>query len=198
MLLAEETVTVSPIVGVIVGIVIWAAIISIIVYAVKHKKKLKENEEEDLQNLELEITKKIEGEDYTIVLDDKNHKFAVKTSEQERFCVYNYSEFIDCEVLENDGQETKTSGNAGKTILGGMFFGGIGALAGMSGKKKQKSIRVIYSISVRILVKDIKTPFYQVDVLDKECKTDSETYEKALKQVGEIVATFNLIKGQNT
>ena len=181
----------------IVGGICGIFLLIFIIYAVvKHKKNLNsiEKKEEELKTLDICETKKMEGDSYTIVIDDKNKKFAITTDRQENYHIYKYSDFIDCEIIENDGTENKTSGNAGKVIVGGVMFGGLGALAGMSGGRKTKSTKVIYSLSVRILVNDIKTPFYQIDILDRQCKANSSEYKEAIQEIGEIVSTFNLIK----
>lgn len=205
MLLANQSQeTMSPTVGTIVGVILfWLVIICLIIYGVKRKKylaQMEQNKEEGKERLKssgLVETKKMEGEDYSIIVDDENQKFAIRLGEQSQYSIYEYDKFIDCEVIETDGTESKTSGSAGKVIAGGLFLGELGALAGLSGGRKTKLVKIIYALSVRILVEDIKTPFYQIDILDRQCKSSSDEYLDAVKEIGEIVATFNLIKKRN-
>ena len=181
-------------------IIMGVVIIGLVVFGIIRYKKIKErekNKNESLNDLDLVETKVMAGDGYEIIIDDENKKFAITTDEIDRYAVYDYKDFIDCQVVENDGEKSKSSGNAGKVILGAMFLGGIGALAGMSGERKVKTIKFIYSLSVRILVKDIKRPFYQIDLISQKCKNDSDIYEDAVRDIAEIVATFDLIKNQN-
>ena len=201
MLLAEQPQeTLSPIGGAIIGVIFLVLITGLVIYGVKRKKQLAQQKEENDKQIEssgLVETKRMEGEDYSIIIDDDNDRFAVRLGEQSKYSIYGYDKFIECEVIENDGIEHKTSGNAGKVIAGGLFLGELGALAGLSGGRKTKSVKVVYSLSVRILVEDIKMPCYQIDILNKQCKTNSDAYLDAVKEIGEIVATFNLIKKKN-
>ena len=183
-----------------IGLIIAIVVIVVVIYGIFKKKQLKEKEKnkiDKLNNLNITETKNMKGDGYSIVVDDENHKFAIMTDDMNDYDIYNYEDFVECQVIENDGENSQTSGNAGKVILGTMFLGGIGALAGMAGGRKTRTIKIVNSLSLRILVKNIKTPFYQIDFIDRQCKTDSEIYDDAIKEIGEIVATFNLIKTQN-
>lgn len=56
--------------------------------------------------------------------------------------IYNYSDIVDFELLE-DG-EFIVKGRLGRAVVGGVLFGGIGAVVGgVTGGKKSKSIRNI-------------------------------------------------------
>lgn len=52
--------------------------------------------------------------------------------------VFRYEDIISFETEIN--KETVTSGNTGKAVVGGLLFGGIGAVAGASGKRRSKEV----------------------------------------------------------
>ena len=191
----------GSLVGSIVGIIVIAVIAVIIAFSVKNKQKeMKEKEaqnEKEIEKLGLNLTKQIKGENYTILFDNDSKKFAIKIEDMEDFKIYKYKDFIECNVVSNSGQENNTNGKGGKVILGYMFLGAVGALAGAAGKKKSKSVELVYSLSVRIMVNDMIKPFYQIDFIEEETKTNSDEYQQALKDIEEIVATFNLVKNND-
>ncbi len=94
-------------------------------------------------------TKKVEKYFY---VDDKNKQWCVPCSKESK-AVYNYSDLLDFELIEDGG--TVTSGSLGRAIAGGLAFGGLGAVVGgMTGKQKQTCSK----LQIKITVKDIKHP----------------------------------------
>ena len=161
---------------------------------IKRKKEFAQKEKNKFENLNIEKTKIIKGNGYTLVFDNVNNKFAITTDRFDKFHIYNYSDFVECQVIKDDGQIYEKDGTAGKAILGSLFLGTAGAIAGMSGAKKTTIRNVVYSLSVRILVRNIQKPFYQLDFIDRECEVGSEVYNKVIKKATEIITTFDLIK----
>lgn len=179
-----------------IGLVVLAIISQILTNKeeLRKEKEMFQKEKNKLETLNIEKTKIIKGKGYCLVFDDVNNKFAITTDKYSEFYIYRYSDFIECQVIENGGQVHKKKSNAGKVILGSLFFGTAGAIAGMSGAKKTTTENVLYSLSVRILVKNLQNPFYQIDFIDRECEVGSEVYNRVTKKVTEIITTFNLIK----
>lgn len=52
--------------------------------------------------------------------------------------VFRYEDIISFETEVN--KEIVTSGNAGKAVVGGLLFGGVGAVVGASGKRRSKEV----------------------------------------------------------
>ena len=76
--------------------------------------------------------------------------------------IYNYSDIVDFELLE-DG-ESITKGGLGRAITGGLLFGGIGAVVGgITGGKRSKSI--CNSLKIKITVNDMRSPVVYINLL---------------------------------
>jgi hypothetical protein len=108
--------------------------------------------------------------------------------------VYNYSDIVDFELLE-DG-ESITKGGIGRAVAGGLLFGGVGAVVGgVTGGKKSKAI--CKSLKIKITVNDINNPVVYINLLTTETKKDSFTYKTVYKATQECLSVLELIcKGQ--
>lgn len=104
--------------------------------------------------------------------------------------IYNYSDIVDFELLE-DG-ESITKGGLGRAVAGGVLFGGVGAIVGgVTGGKKSKS--VCNSLKIKITVNDIKNPVVYINFLSTATKKDSFTYKNAYKLAHECISVLQLI-----
>jgi ribosomal protein L37AE/L43A len=104
--------------------------------------------------------------------------------------IYNYSDIVDFELLE-DG-ESITKGGLGRAITGGLLFGGIGAVVGgITGGKRSKSI--CNSLKIKITVNDMRSPVVYINLLATATKKDSFTYKSIYKSAQEILSTLQLI-----
>lgn len=111
--------------------------------------------------------------------------------------IYKFEDIFDYEVIEDEETETKQKGGAlsgvGKGLLGGMFFGGIGALAGAaSGNKKSKSKTIITSLKIVI---SLKSSFNQVTIPIIE--TPTKNYQPFKDRCQEITVILDKIKQMN-
>lgn len=89
---------------------------------------------------------------------------------------------IKYEVIE-DG-ETVISGNAGKAVVGGILFGGIGAVAGAAASRTIKERQNIVSVQMRIRVKDIEQLSYLIDF--RVPTTDANASKRINPHTGDI------------
>lgn len=90
--------------------------------------------------------------------------------------VFKSSEILEAAVITNGQTITKTSRGSqiGGAIVGGVLTGGVGAIiGGLSGKKT--SVETITEIKVRIVVKDINNPIYDITVLQGNLIKDPES-----------------------
>lgn len=133
-------------------------------------------------------TKKVEK---YIYVDDKHKKWCLPKSKQSK-AIYNYSDILDYELIENGG--TVTSGSLGRAIAGGLAYGNLGAvIGGMTGKQKPTCDK----LQIKITVKDIKHPALFIDFIDYEVKKDSLIYKDCINSAQEIISLLQLMKGLN-
>ena len=135
----------------------------------------------------------------SVAIDDDNQKIAisgVNTTADESFFdfkIYNFMDIVSVDVVE-DGNSA-ISGNVGSTIIGGILFGGIGAIAGAAKGKKIKKICKTLEIEMRF--DSLNEPVRQLVYIDKTTKTDSFIYEKAMQNLKEVYDILNYVVIQN-
>lgn len=158
--------TLPFIVMTVVFIVIWVKF-----FYLKRKKKNKEEKEDNLNELDdilresglINISKKVDlvlGQ--ALYVDDVNKKWGLfhvgKNSKVFQKKVFSYSDLIKYELVKET--ELKTKGRTGSTIVGGVTFGVIGAMAGSSRSRKTKE--KVKKVNVNITVDSLETPSISV------------------------------------
>lgn len=105
--------------------------------------------------------------------------------------VRDFSEIQEYELLENGG--TVSSGGLGRAVVGGVLFGGVGAVVGgVTGKKRGKS--TVSSIQIKITTKDIESPVVTIDIYKGgDIKTNSFIYKNFDQQAQEILSVLSII-----
>lgn len=104
--------------------------------------------------------------------------------------IYKYSDIVDFELLE-DG-ETITKGGLGRAIVGGVLFGGVGAVVGgVTGGKKSKS--VCTSLKIKITASSIYNPVVYINFLTTPTKKNSFTYKTMYNSAQECLSVLQLI-----
>lgn len=107
--------------------------------------------------------------------------------------IYNYSDIIDFELIENE--ESITKGGLGRAVAGGLLFGGVGAVVGgVTGGKKSKAI--CSSLRLRITVKDMNNPAVYVNFLTVATQKSSFVYKQRFNLAQQSVAMLQLICDQ--
>ena len=81
------------------------------------------------------------------------------------------------EIVE-DGTSI-TSGGLGRAAIGGLAFGGAGAIVGaITGKKSSKGI--VNTLKIKINLTDLDTPVLYVNLITKKTKKSSVLYKNAI------------------
>lgn len=177
-------------------LVALAGIIAIIITDRSQKKKRRSmaSTSSGLESRGFIISKQIfaPGNALSLVADNINNKWAIISPRTSRVDILDYSDLIEYELLE-DG-ESLVKGRVGSAIVGGMLFGGIGALAGASRKKKVKAM--CNSMSVRIIVNNLDNPQYVIPIISSQTKTDSIIYQSAMATAQEFTSLLALIKAR--
>jgi hypothetical protein len=81
--------------------------------------------------------------------------------------IYNYNKILQCEVVV-DGQtilKQSTTGTLGRSILGGILGGGVGAIIG--GTSASKTLKEkISNIELKVIVNDVSNPIFNIQFYD--------------------------------
>lgn len=129
-----------------------------------------------LSEKKFEIDKESTYEEFSFFVDDKSHKWCFYNSDTNFATIYNYSDIIDYKIKEDNNSIVK--GRMGSAVVGGLLFGGIGAIAGSAGSREIKT--TCSSLSINIVVNDIKEPNLNLILISSETKKNSSIYQKAI------------------
>lgn len=131
-----------------------------------------------------------------LTIDETNHLWKLDHSN----IIFRYNEIISYELLE-DG-ETITKGGLGSAIVGGVLFGGAGAIVGGAvGKKRTK--QEITEYKIKIVTKNAFYPNLYIDFLiTGKIKSDSFSYklyhDNAQSILSALSVMVNTATEQNT
>lgn len=125
-----------------------------------------------------------------ISVDDKNNIFYIGNNIKVYKCEFsklsNFEYFEDGDVI--------ISGKTLSTVAGGLAFGALGALAGASGKRKQKN--EINNVSLKIYLKDLNNPQITLTLLNQKAESKSTMYQLARTRADEMLGLLNYIKNK--
>lgn len=98
--------------------------------------------------------------------------------------IYDYSKILQCEVVI-DGEtilKQSTTGTIGRSVLGGILSGGVGAIiGGTTGAKTQKEN--ISSIDLKVIIIDTVNPIFRINFLNLKTKKGSMIYKMTYPNV---------------
>lgn len=123
-----------------------------------------------------------------IQFDDNNKKMLIP-SLYGKDNIYSYNDIVSFELLEDD--EVVTSGGLGRAAVGGVLFGGAGAVVGAVTGRKNKG--VCHSLGIKLTINNINQPVVYISFIQTKTKTDSATYKIAANQAQECLSVFQLI-----
>lgn len=104
--------------------------------------------------------------------------------------VYNYEDIVDFELLEDGTSVTK--GGLGRAVVGGLLFGGVGAIVGgVTGGKKNKGI--CNSLKIKITINSMSSPTVYVNLINTKTKTDSFVYKTMYHSAQEALSLLQII-----
>lgn len=168
---------------------ILGLVITIIGLFIKSQKKL-DKEINNLKNLGFEITKNI---DNYLLVDEEHKKICIpiglSLNKITASNILEYSDIINYELLE-DGNSISTGG-VGRAIVGGLVFGGIGAIVGGTTGHKHKS--TCSMLQIKITTKDIDNPVKYIYCINSEVRKDSIVYKVAYERAQKIISTLDII-----
>lgn len=107
------------------------------------------------------------------------------------FTVYNFDELNTYELLENGSAVTSGGLGVGRAIVGGVLFGGVGAVLG-GVTKKRKQTNFVESLKILVTFKNRKPISTTIDFIKKKQEKDKK-YEKTLAAAQETLSGFDYI-----
>lgn len=113
---------------------------------------------------------------------DQDAKLLCLVSRHEAPRVLGFRDILACELYEDGETITRTvrTSQVAGALIGGLAFGGLGAVVGGLSGKTRASRRVKH-IDLRLLVNDTEQPTHDVRLLDIPAKSGSSRYETAME-----------------
>lgn len=155
------------------------------------KEAIEKNREKERAILNFKLSKKIGT---FIHFDDVNKKILFPKSFMGTARIYDYSNLLEYEILEDGDSITK--GGLGRAVVGGLLFGGVGAIVGgVTGGKSTK--RLVKKLQVKMVFNNEANPVEYINLLTTDTKSDSFVYKGMRKYAEDIVAELAVIANGN-
>lgn len=113
-------------------------------------------------------------------------------SKAKHYTKFSYSQIVDYEILENGLSIAK--GGIGRAAVGGILFGGAGAIVGASTRKQKE---VCDSLQVKVTVKGYKDPAFFIKLISTGTKKDGIIYRSNMEIAQKLASKFELIIEEN-
>ena len=158
------------------------------IQAEQNKKEYNEKKEKsDKLSENYKSTKKLGNH---VSFDDNRKKWATLNNEGFLEKIYDYDDIVNFELLE-DGNSV-ASGGLGRALVGGILFGGAGAVVGgVTGRKKTKNY--CESLKLKVTVDDINNPSVYINFINEKTKKNSDKYKEIAEAAQDCLSTFQVI-----
>lgn len=130
----------------------------------------------------------------TIEFDDRDQTISIPHAMGLSERTYHYSEIYKYEYLDNHSIVSTGGSGVGRAIVGGMLFGGAGAIVGAVTKKhsyedasSNMRIKITFIVNNEQIVEEIKI----TGMLDGKTRVDSWTYKGYIKTVERIISKLD-------
>lgn len=126
---------------------------------------------------------------FSLYVDDKAKEWMICHLKENYERSFEFEDLLSFEIIEDD--ESIIKGSSGRTIIGGLMFGGLGALAGASASKKQKT--TCTNLILNIVVNDLSRPNFTLSFISNETNKSSFVYKNAIEKAREFAAILKYI-----
>lgn len=106
----------------------------------------------------------------------------------DNYVAFDYSQIVDFSLLE-DGNSI-ASGGLGRAVVGGLLFGGAGAIVGGVTRGYKSTCT---NLQIKITVKDYREPAFFITLISSQTAKSSFTYKEFMKQAESILSKLQLI-----
>jgi hypothetical protein len=121
-----------------------------------------------------------------IFLDEKQKKvcFIDMATATAQFKIASGESILSIEVVEDGKTITKTDRGSqiGGALIGGLAFGGVGAVIGGLSGKTSSEIKV-NKLTLHLIIDDVQRPVFDIDLLSFQTQKGSFTYQEAVKKI---------------
>lgn len=180
---------------VVVIIIIATPILGISSYKDKKKKdNALENYIDFINRNGLNISKKIAFKNIVRLDIDTNKKLLGTYSYYENTSkIIKFNEVLDFEIFENGN--SVVSSRTGSAVVGGLLFGGLGAVAGASGSRTISEN--CSNLKLKIYTNNIQYSVIMLDFLEKGISKSSALYEQLTEVINEMISLLKIAREHN-
>lgn len=104
--------------------------------------------------------------------------------------IHKFEDILDFELLEDGNIITK--GGLGSALVGGLTFGGVGAVVGATTGKKTSSSNCT-SMRIKITLNSLSCPVEYIDLISMKVSKKSAAYKNAFDQAQQILSMLQII-----
>ncbi len=126
----------------------------------------------------------------SIFIDLSLKKVAIINGKRNGIKKYDFNDILEYELYEDGDSILK--GRAGSTVMGGLLFGGLGAIAGASMSKKQNGLCT--TLQLRITINDIQNPQVVFKYINFSTKKNGFLYKSIIDKVKKDIAILAILK----
>lgn len=126
---------------------------------------------------------------------DRNNKFWIvpgSAGSKENPKVFQFDDLIDYELIADDSTIKKSG--IGSAAVGGLLFGGVGAIVG--GAAGRKSLDAINSLKIRISTKDKIFGSLLISLINTKTKKGTFVYNTMMDSAQKLVSAFDMIENE--
>ena len=180
---------------VVVIIIIATPILGISSYKDKKKKdNALENYIDFINKNGLSSSKKIAFKNIVRLDIDANKKLLGTYSYYENTSkIIKFNEVLDFEIFENGN--SVVSSRTGSAVVGGLLFGGLGAVAGASGSRTISE--KCSNLKLKIYTNNIQYSVIMLDFLEKGISKSSALYEQLTEVINEMISLLKIAREHN-
>lgn len=106
----------------------------------------------------------------------------------EHYSLFNYDQIVDFEILENGS--SIASGGLGRAAIGGILFGGVGAVVGASTRSFKGNCE---ELKIKVTVNNYKSPAFYIPLINSSTSKTSKEYKEKMKMAQDTLSKLQLI-----
>lgn len=147
----------------------------------------KQDEEKEKQTLSSSFNATRALSDILLV-DENNRLFARLTKKP--VDIYSIDSITGYELVENG--ISLSSGGLGRAVVGGLLFGGTGAIIGaVTGRKKTSEL--VYDLKIKLTTNDLNNPVIYISLINKPIKSNTAEYRGRIEAADTVLSSLDIL-----